>query len=129
MFLVLCLSAQQPQRQRASAEERAKNETELMKKELNPTAEQLAKLDSLNLVHAKKMDELLASAGGDREKIRDVMQTTMNEKLTAMQKILTDEQFVKWIKVFQEQQQQRQGQGQGRPGQGQGQGQGRPGPR
>ena len=108
MLIVIFASAQQ-QRQRMSAQERAQRETEMMKKELNPTKEQLKQIDSINLVYAKKMDELMTT--GDRERSREAFQTNAQEKDKALKTILTNEQYVKFKEIEKQQQEQRPGPG------------------
>ena len=111
-------------RQRMTVEERAKATTEWMKTELKLTAEQIAPVDSVNLLFTKAQQMLFqSSTEGDRSKLMDQMTALNNEKDVALSKVLTAEQLEAYKKKNQEMMQNRR-----RPGGGQGQGQGQ-GPR
>jgi hypothetical protein len=79
--------------QKMSVEERAKMTTEWMIKELNLTSEQIAPVDSVNLLFAKAQQVIFQSSEGDREKIRETMLALEKEKETAFSGILTAEQL------------------------------------
>ena len=107
-------------RQRMTVEERAKATTEWMKTELKLTAEQIAPVDSVNLLFTKAQQMLFqSSTEGDRSKLMDQMTALNNEKDVALSKVLTAEQLEAYKKKNQEMMQNRR-----RPGGGQGQGQG-----
>ena len=99
LCLLVGLSVSAQQRQRANAEERAQRETETMKKELNLTEVQIHKVDSISLVYAKKIDEVMAS--GDREKMRAAFESNTEEKEKAYKAILTDVQYKKFKELEQ----------------------------
>ena len=103
MLMTLSVCAQQ--RQRMSAEERAKTETEMMKKELNLTAAQAHKVDSIALHYAQKLDGVMAT--GEREKMREAFQANTEEKDKAFKAILTDDQYKKYKELEQVQMGQR----------------------
>ena len=92
-LFVLTLSAQQ-QRQRPSAQDRAQQETQMMKNLLNPSEDLLCKIDSVNVHYAKKMDEVMRN--GRREESRDDLRTLAEEKDAAIKVILSDEQYAKY---------------------------------
>jgi hypothetical protein len=106
LFSSLSLFAQE-QRQRMTVEERAKGVTEWMKNELKLTSEQIAPVDSVNLLFAKTQQLLFQSADGDRAKIRESMEGLEKEKETALSKILTPEQLEAYKKKSQEMMQNR----------------------
>ncbi|MDR1762617.1 MAG: DUF4890 domain-containing protein [Dysgonamonadaceae bacterium] len=96
-----------------SPEDFAKRQTEWMTKELNLTDAQIAPVDSVNLLYAKKQQELF-KPDGDREAMREAMQTINAEKEAAFAKILTEEQF----KTYKEKSREmfgRRGNGENRP--------------
>jgi len=100
-------------------EDMAKRQTEWMTKELSLTDAQVAPVDSINLVYAKKQAELF-KPDGDREAMREKMTALNAEKEKAFAAVLTEEQLKKYKEsargMF----------GGGRRGNGDGQGQGRP---
>ncbi|MDR1437376.1 MAG: DUF4890 domain-containing protein [Candidatus Symbiothrix sp.] len=94
LMVFTSVNAQNPRGgQRLSVEERAKMTTEWMIKELNLTSEQIAPVDSINLLFAKAQQIIFQSSDGDREKIRETMQALEKEKETAFSGFLTDEQL------------------------------------
>ena len=125
LFAIVCLlmvsSAvfAQPQRpNRATPEESAKRTTEWMKTELKLTPEQVAPIDSVNLVFALAQAKLFESANGDFASIREAAQKLNELRIEAYEPILTKEQMAAYKKLMEERMQNRGGQGQG---QGQGQ--------
>ena len=93
----LSMLAQGPgNRERRTPEERAKNQTEMMVKELKLDKDQEKKVSEINLKYAKMMDDTREKAGGDRDKIRENMRTQMEEKNKELKKILTDDQYKIW---------------------------------
>jgi hypothetical protein len=98
--LLFAQSPQGPQEQRGrqrqeriSPEAIAKRNTEWMTKELNLTAEQVAPVDSINLVFAKAQQVIFQSAGEDRQKFRENLQALEKEKETSLSGVLTAEQL------------------------------------
>ncbi|MDR1719051.1 MAG: DUF4890 domain-containing protein [Dysgonamonadaceae bacterium] len=79
--------------QRMTVEERAKQQTTWMKEELKLKDNQVAKVDSINLVFTKTQQVLFQSSEGDREKIRESMAGLEKEKEAALGKVLTSEQL------------------------------------
>ena len=80
-------------RRQFSAEEIAKRTTNWMKSELNLSENQVAPVDSVNLLYAKAQMALMQSANGDREKIREAMTDLAAKKTEALSAILTTEQM------------------------------------
>ena len=88
--------------QRMTVEERAKRTTEWMKEELNLTTEQVAPVDSINLLFAKAQQIIFQSSDGDREKVRETMEALENEKVLSLSEILTEEQIELYKKKIKE---------------------------
>ena len=80
-------------RQQPSAEEIAQRNTDWMKKDLNLTADQIAPVDSINLVYAKEQVALMQSSSGDHQSMRTAMQDLMAKKADALSSVLTKEQM------------------------------------
>jgi Spy/CpxP family protein refolding chaperone len=76
-----------------SAEEIAKRNTDWMTKDLNLTEEQIAPVDSINLLYAKAQVVLFQSATGDRDAIREAIRELGVKKEEALSAVLTDEQL------------------------------------
>lgn len=108
-FGTLFLFSQPPQggRQRVTIEERAKRITEWMVTELSLTEDQVAPVDSINLLFTKTQQILLQAADGDREKIREAMTALETEKTEALAKVLTSEQLENYKKKSSEMKNQR----------------------
>jgi len=87
-------------KQMAPASERASKATEWMKSNLNLTADQLPKVQDLNLKYAVKMDSLKNSSLASEEKMAAV-KSDKASKDAELKSILTDEQF----KIYQEKKQ------------------------
>ncbi len=111
------ITAQRPQGgqggQRMTVEERAKQTTKWMESELKLTKNQVAPVDSINLVFAKAQQALFQSAEGDREKIREAMTALEKEKETAFSKVLTPEQLETYKEKVKELMNRRRGEGGG----------------
>lgn len=89
--------------QKRSAEDRAKKEAERITKELKLDATQAKKVEKLTISYAKKMKSLRQN--GDRAKMREAFTQMRKEKDAEMKKILTKEQFkkyVEWLKKRQD---------------------------
>ena len=74
-------------------EERAQRTTEWMTKELGLTPEQIAEVDSINLLYAKVQQSYIQAVDGERDKIRDAMITLESEKENSLSKVLSPEQL------------------------------------
>lgn len=92
---VVLMLAQPPQggKPRMTVEERAKKTTEWMVKELSLSQDQVAPVDSINLLFTKTQQILFQSSEGSRDKMRDAMTALEKEKETALSKVLTKEQL------------------------------------
>lgn len=87
----------QQQRPRMTVEERAKKVTEWMVKDLDLKKDQVAAIDSINLVFTKAQQVLFQSSEGvDREKLRDSMKALEQEKVKSLSQYLTPEQLAKY---------------------------------
>jgi Spy/CpxP family protein refolding chaperone len=100
-----------------NAEESAKRQTEWMKKELKLTETQIAPVDSINLLYAKKQQELFQNRDTDRDKRRQAFTELTTKKNEAFAKVLTKEQLETYKKKSEEMLSRRQeGNGANRPG-------------
>ncbi len=107
MLLAIAVTfASAQQRQRMSAEERAKNQTESMEKDLSLTADQKTKVQAINLDIAKKMDEQMQAASGDRDAMMAKMQELNTDRNNQLKAVLTDDQFKKYTDMQAQQQNQ-----------------------
>lgn len=101
-LMTIGLWAQRPQgeRQQMTPEQRAKQRTEQLKKDLGLNETQEAEVYDLQLKLAKEMQTIRSNAGEqpDREKMRTEMEKFRAEESAGMKKILTEEQFEKWEK-------------------------------
>jgi len=105
---------QNSQYQQMSPEERAKQETEWMKNDLTLTAQQLAKVDSINLKYAKKRSEMRSQMQGqDREAMMAKMQEIQSLKEAELKPVLTEDQMKKYKELLPQRRGMR-GNGQGR---------------
>ncbi len=76
-----------------SPEERAKNRTEMMTKELGLTPEQIAKVNTVNITHARGVDDL---KGMTDDKVKKERSKALRDKRDSdLKGILTAEQFAK----------------------------------
>ena len=118
LFAIVCLFivsstvfAQRPDQQR-SPEENAKRTTEWMTTELNLTPEQVAPIDSINLVFALAQAKLIERANGDFASVREDMRKLNALRMEAYEEFLTEEQMQAYTKIMEERQRNRGG-GQG----------------
>ncbi len=116
MFVILGTTfsmAQNRGGQNMDPEERAKTQTEELKKVLDLNQDQEKKVYDLNLSSGKKMTAMRAEMqGGDREAMREKFGKLREEQNKEMKKILTEAQFKKYEKYLEERRAQR-GQGRG----------------
>ncbi|MCK5209439.1 MAG: hypothetical protein KAI29_19210 [Cyclobacteriaceae bacterium] len=76
--------------------EMAERQTNQMKETLSLTADQLPKVEALNLKYAEKMKVARDETDGDRESMRSTMMAMGKEKDIELKNILTAEQHTKW---------------------------------
>jgi len=103
-------------------EERAKQMTERMTTELKLTPEQVAPVDSINLVFAQAQAKLFEKANGDFASVREDMQKLDALRLEAYGKVLTQDQLDAYKKMMEERMRNRGGRGDGGNGGGSGNG-------
>ncbi|MDR1172463.1 MAG: hypothetical protein LBL24_08430 [Bacteroidales bacterium] len=84
------------QRQRQTAEERAKSQTARLDKLVTLTADQKTKIEAIDLDLAKQMDSKIQGNQGDRDAMRTAMQELDKTRDTKYKAVLTDEQFKKY---------------------------------
>lgn len=75
---------------------RAKLQTALMKQKLALTPEQLPKVEAINLATAQKMQPVLEGQQGALMRLRQ-MRANEAERDTALQGVLTPQQFQQWL--------------------------------
>lgn len=113
LFATSSLFAQdRPKRERATPEERAKRQTEMLAKALELTEDQKAKVLEINLKYAQPTKEGEKKENADREKLREEFKKQYEERTAAIKAVLTADQ----IKKFDEHQ--KDAQKRGRDGQG-----------
>ncbi len=116
LFVSLALTANaQPQHKEFNAEDMSKMQTERMKKELNLSDKQTTEVSAINLKYAQKMEEQRKNSSGDRESMREEMETMQEEKNAEFKKVLTEEQYEQMLKNEEEMRKNR-GRGPGGPG-------------
>ena len=98
------------QRQRMSPEDRAKQTTEWMTKELKLDDKTANKVGDINLKYAKKQQEEMEKArqSGDRSQMREIMGKLNEEKNKELKPVLGDKKFEQYQKLLQERMQNRQ---------------------
>ena len=96
MLVAAITFAAAQQRQRPSADERAKNQTERLDKLVTLTAEQKTKVQAINLELAKQMDTQMQNNQGNRDAMRTAMQEIDKTRDAKYKGALTDEQFKKY---------------------------------
>ena len=122
LVVIAFISAQaqaQPRGERPSPEERAKRETETLKKELKLNDDQAKKVNDILLDSAKQMREVFGSSNGDRETRRAKMQEIIKKQDEKLNLVFTKEQQAKYAdyqkKREEERQQRREQRGNGTP--------------
>ncbi len=116
LFVSMALTANaQPQHKEFNAEDMSKMQTERMKKELNLSDKQTTEVSAINLKYAQKMKEQRKNSSGDRESMREEMETMREERNAEFKKVLTEEQYEQMLKNEEEMRKNR-GRGPGGPG-------------
>jgi len=112
LFLMVCIGYGQQggQRQRMSPEERAKQNTEWMTKELKLDDKTARKVDEINLKYAKKQQEEVQTImqSGDRSQMREIMQKMNDAKNKELKPVLGDKKYEQYLKILEERRQNRQ---------------------
>ncbi len=90
------------QRQRPSAKDMAKRQTEMMVKSLNLDEEQEKTVEAINLKYADKFQKIREEAAGDREKMRTLRSNLVNNKNKELEKVLSEEQFERYKELEEE---------------------------
>lgn len=76
--------------------EMAKRQTDQINENLDLTADQLPKVEALNLKYADKFMTARNESAGDRDAMRSTMMAINKEKDVELKKILTADQWTKW---------------------------------
>ncbi len=96
--MFLAVGAQPP-----SAEEMAKMQTDEMKSSLNLSADQLTKVDAINLKYAKKISEMFQQGPpSDFEEVRKKIEEIEKAKRAELEKVLTADQLKKYDQMQEE---------------------------
>lgn len=93
LLSISLITVAQNRRERPSAEEMAKRNTEWMTRDLNLSEEQIAPVDSINLLFAKAQQKIFESIGENFEGVRETMQALEEEKTKALSQVLFPEQL------------------------------------
>ncbi len=105
-FAMLVISDTALQAQRGNwnqtPEERATQQSALMRDSLALSDAQYEKVYELNLYYARKMQELRNDADGDRAAMREQFEALRQAQNDALRKVLTAEQFEKWQQIQQQ---------------------------
>ena len=81
---------------KTTPEQRAKVQTGLMKEKLALTAEQLPKVEAINLATARKMQPVLESTDGPLSRMR-AAKANEAERDAGLQPVLTPQQYQQWL--------------------------------
>jgi hypothetical protein len=98
ILLSSSLFSQQQGMRNASPEERAKRQTEMMKTELNLTAVQEPKVNTINLKYAKKMQDVRKMT--DTAAQRKSFESLNKQKDAELKPVLTADQFKAYQKMM-----------------------------
>jgi Spy/CpxP family protein refolding chaperone len=113
VLFMFCATALLAQKQgpggygKATPEERAKRQTEMMKENLSLTAAQEPKVSAINLKYAKKMEDVRKIA--DTTVQRKTFQNLNKQKDGELKAVLTADQFKSYLKQVEEMKAQRRG--------------------
>ncbi|MDA3816062.1 MAG: DUF4890 domain-containing protein [Prolixibacteraceae bacterium] len=102
LFISVLSFAQPPggQGRQFDPEEMIKRQTEQMTTDLNLNEEQTQKVQALNEKYGEKMGEIFQNAQqGDREQMREKMDSLRTTKDVELKEVLSDEQFKKHQKI------------------------------
>jgi len=117
VFTFLLLFASQLEAQRGnwgrSPEERAEQQSNMMRDSLALSDAQYEKVKEVNLEYAKKFDEMRNNAEGDWSAMREQMGALRQEQNEALKALLTTEQYEKWQKIQEAMRQRRGNRGRG----------------
>ena len=80
-------------------EEMAQRTTDRMKTELNLNADQVTKVQEINLSIAKERTKMMENAAGDFESMRGEMEKLNAKTLAEYEKVLTKEQLTEYNKL------------------------------
>ncbi|POY37522.1 hypothetical protein C3K47_07090 [Solitalea longa] len=91
--LLITVAAYSQERTPRGAEERASMQTQKMTKSLSLTDDQQKKVQDINLMYAKKVDELREANAGDREAMFNGLKKIDGEKDAALKVVLSEKQM------------------------------------
>lgn len=81
---------------RMNPEQMAERQATMMQDSLLLSDDLTAEVENVLMVYAKKMQEARSNAQGDRESMRETMQTLRSEQNEELQAMLGDEKWAKW---------------------------------
>ncbi|MCS6929995.1 MAG: DUF4890 domain-containing protein [Saprospiraceae bacterium] len=96
------LIAQPEGGRRISPEQRAEQQTALMKERLVLSDAQVAKVQEINVKYARQMQEVRQKNEGDWEAMRAQLMTLRQAQDQELQTVLTQEQWQQWLAVREE---------------------------
>jgi len=99
---LLITSSAYAQPARMDPQQMAKKQTELMKKELDLSEEQLTQIEDLNTTSADQMKELRTQRQNQRTAAREQMIALRDQREEKLKEILSDDQWTSWVEVRQE---------------------------
>jgi len=94
-------------------EERIKEQTEQMAKDLNLNDTQKEQVAEVNKKFAEKMKAIRMENNGNREAIRSAMKKPIDEREAELKKILTEDQYKKHLEIQAQQREERKNKRQG----------------
>ena len=97
MLVATVTFAAAQQRQRQTAEERAKTHTDRMVDVLKLTADQKAKIQAIDLELSKQLSAQMQNNQGNRESMRTAMQEIEKKRDEKYKPVLTADQFKKYL--------------------------------
>ena len=98
LLLASHATAQLAEMKQTTPEQRATVLTELMKRKLNLSGEQLQKVSDINLEYAQKMQPILQSSTGPLREMRE-MREVNEQKEAALKNVLSAPQFQQYLAV------------------------------
>ena len=99
-------------------DEMAKRQADRMTQELGLSADQSAKVQQIILARGQEMQAMRGQAGGDRDKMREQMQTSRTKYDAQFKEVLTADQYTKYTAMQSDRMNRGGGRGMSGPGDG-----------
>ncbi|MCU4174438.1 DUF4890 domain-containing protein [Carboxylicivirga sp. N1Y90] len=113
LILVLSTSLSVLAQKKGDINNRIEKETEIMVEELQLNDEQAKQVLDINKKYGQLMADARKSANGNRDEVRSQMKPLRKEHNDSLKKVLTDEQYQKYLKIVEERRNQRKQKNQG----------------